>query len=104
MTYQTLKTNIERELLMVLILGLRHNNISKPRAKEVTKQLLKVLRGTDSTQEVLDNISRICQIFPELIDPYIKVAKKYEEEDVKERIDRVLNSLQNSDEPKIEVN
>lgn len=104
MTYKNLKTNLERELLMVLILGLRHHNISNERAKDVARNLLGVLKTKNSSEEVLESLAKICQTFPELIDPYIKVAKKYEEEDVKERISRVLVSLEYDVDIKMEVN
>lgn len=93
MTYQKLKTNIEKELLMVLIMGLRHDNISKARAKIISSVLLKVIKGSTSSDDVLDKFSKLCQVYPEMVDPYIKVAKKYEEEDKSERLSNLRINL-----------
>lgn len=97
MTYAKLKTNIERELLMVLIMGLRYKKISSIRAKEVSRKMLETLKTSSTSIEALDSISKICERYPELVEPYIKVAKKYEEEDKQQKLNGISFYLQSGD-------
>lgn len=89
MTYKTLKNDFEREMLTTLILGLKLKRIDSTRAQKISKGVMEVLKKSQESSELINKVSILCQEFPEIIEGYLKIARKYEDEMVKERMPQI---------------
>lgn len=81
MTYKKLRTDLERELLLTLIVGMKRNKISDKRAQMISKSFLQIMKSTDDKRELVNRVSILCQTYPEIVDGYLKTARKFEEEE-----------------------
>ena len=86
MTYETLKTDFEREMILMFVLLMRKNKISDLRARLISKAFLDVLKISNGCKEFLNNLSRICPQYPEIIEAFIKVSNNYENVSVKDKL------------------
>jgi hypothetical protein len=93
MTYKTLQTNFERELLFHLIFNMKKGKLTKERAQIVAKDFLEVLKSETSIDGFMGSISRKAQIYPEIRDAFLTIATEYEKENVKERLENVRHSF-----------
>ena len=93
MTYKALQTNFERELLFHLIFNMKKGNITKGQGQTVAKEFLEVLRSEANSEGFLNSISKKAQLYPEIREAFLIVAKEYETESVNEKILKVREVL-----------
>ena len=93
MTYKTLQTNFERELLFHLIFNLKKKKITKERGQIIAKEFLRVLHDSDSAVSFIEKISKISPYYMEIRETFLKVASEYEKENVEERLIKVREVL-----------
>lgn len=92
MTYQTLVTNFERELLFQIIYNMRQKKLSSERARKTAKDFLPVLRSKNA-EEFIESLSRLSRTSPEVMEAFIKTVKEYEKEKVIEELIKVRIGL-----------
>lgn len=93
MTYKTLQTNFERELLFHLIFNLKKKRITKAQGQKIAKEFLTILHEADSAKDFMDQISKIAPYHLEIRETFLKVAPEYEKEDVEERLSNIRQTL-----------
>ena len=86
MTYQTLQTNFEKELLFNLIFSLKRKKITKEQGQKIAKEFLRVLRTSEDAESFISEISKIAPYYLEIRETFLKVASQYEKENVQERL------------------
>lgn len=92
MTYKTLQTNFERELLFQIIYNMRLKKISYRRAKEVSKVFLPVLKS-EGIEEFIKELSVLSRNYPEIMEAFIITVRQYENEKVEEDLLKVRSKL-----------
>lgn len=75
-TLKDYKNDIERELMVKVILGLRHGNITKEKAQDIATEYLKLRESTD-IEQLFSNMSRLFNEYSEVLEVYLKTASKY---------------------------
>ncbi len=93
MTYKTLQTNFEKELLFHLIFSLKRKKITKDQGQKIAKEFLEVLRCADNPEDFLQGISKIAPYYLEIRESFLKVVPEYEKENVEERLINVRQIL-----------
>lgn len=93
MTYKTLKTNFEREILFQIIFKMKQKRMSTRRAQQIAKVVLQEIRKEPDEASFLKNIAKLSENYPEVMEAFIKSASEYEKEFQTERIASVQKSL-----------
>ncbi len=93
MTYKTLQTNFEKELLFHLIFSLKRKKIAKEQGQKIAKEFLEVLRNAENPESFLQEISKIAPYYIEIRESFLKVVPEYEEENVEEKLTNVRQIL-----------
>lgn len=93
MTYQTLQTNFERELLFHLIFNMKKGRITKARAQKVAKAFLQVLKKEQTIEGFMSSLSKEAQFYPEIREAFLTAIKEYEKEHVQENLEKVRQVL-----------
>jgi len=93
MTYQTLQTNFEKELLFNLIFNMKKKRITKERGQKVAKEFLKILKAEKDAQGFMDSMTKISPYYPEIRETFLKVAYEYENEKISENLTKVREIL-----------
>lgn len=93
MTYKTLKTNFEREILFQIIFNMKQKRMSTKKAKQIARVVLQEVRKEHDEASFLQNIAKLSESFPEVMEAFIKSASEYEKEFQTERIASVQKSL-----------
>ncbi len=93
MTYKTLQTNFERELLFHLIFNMKQGRTSSARAREIAKNFLDVLRTEQDAQGFMNSLSKKAEYYPEIRSAFLTVASEFEKEMVDENLERVRTIL-----------
>ncbi len=74
--FQEFKQDIERELMIKIIIGLRHGKISQSRAQKLAQEYLN-LTNASNADELFNNMSKIIERYSEILEVYIKTATEY---------------------------
>lgn len=85
MTFKTLKTNFERELLFQIIQNLRKDKLSHVQAQILAQNFLPILRS-ESSEEFIEKLSKLGQFHPEILEAFVITIKEYEIESQDERL------------------
>lgn len=93
MTYKTLQTNFERELLFHLIFSLKRKKITKEQGQKIAKEFLSVLRSANNPENFMEQIAKIAPYYLEIRETFLKVIPEYEEENVKDRLQNIRQTL-----------
>lgn len=93
MTFKTLKTNFERELLFQIITNLRRKKLSQKGASYIAKDVLLKIKEESTEESFLQSVSGLGEKYPEVMEAFIKSAYEYEKEFKAEKIEEVKNSL-----------
>ncbi len=93
MTYKSLQTNFERELLFHLIFNMKQGRTSSVRAQEIAKEFLAVLKNEESAGGFMEALSKKAEFYPEVREAFLTVAREYEKEMVDENLLKVRNLL-----------
>ena len=93
MTYKTLQTNFERELLFHLIFNMKQGRTSSARAREVARDFLSVLKNEHNAQGFMNSLAKKAEYYPEMRSAFLTVAAEYEKEMVDENLERVRSIL-----------
>lgn len=96
MELKTLQTNFERELLFQIISNLRHDKLTKSRAKNVAKAFLPTLKLNDAEEFILNN-AKLSEFYPEILEAFLVSVKKYEEETKLNKLNLVRVKLTGGD-------
>ena len=94
MTYKTLQTNFERELLFEIIFEMKQKSLTNKNAHLIAKAFMGVLKKVETKKEFLDEMSKIARYYPEIQRAFTKVAAEYEMEFRSEQIAKVQKTLQ----------
>lgn len=81
---QTLKQQLEREMMVKIIIGLRHGKLSQEKAQTLAREYLAVT-NTHSEEEMLSKLFLLIERYAEMLDVYVKVAAQFFAEQ-KERV------------------
>lgn len=95
---QTIKQQLEREMMVKIIIGLRHGKLSQEKAQVLAREYLAVT-NTHSEEEMLSKLFLLIERYAEMLDVYVKVASQFFA-DQKEKIlleARSLLAVQNYD-------
>lgn len=95
MTYKTLQTNFERELLLQVITGLRQKKFSNDYAKRIAKAFLPAL-NSENPDQFMDSLTKMSYRYPEIMNAFIPVAKDYEKEMVSVNLEKVRSEMEES--------
>ena len=95
MTYKTLQTNFERELLLHLITNMRKGSITTNKAKAVAKSFLEILKTEETIAGFMDHLSKVSQFYPEIREAFLIFASDYETENVRESLQNTRNTINN---------
>ncbi len=87
MTYKTLQTNFERELLFQIIQNLRHKKLTHEEAKIVAQRFMPVLKS-ETAQEFIESLAKLAQYHPEILEAFIKTIREYEKDEVANTLSR----------------
>lgn len=94
MTYNKLKTNFERELIVRVITNLRRKNISEVRAKKIAQVFLPTLKS-ESAEEFCEELSKLGRHYPEIMEAFIVTFTQYEKETVTTNLQRIRAEFEN---------
>lgn len=98
MTYKTLQTNFERELLFQIITLLRNKKITNVRSKQIAQVFLPML-SLSSADEFIEKLAKMSYNYPEIMEAFIIAVRMYEKENVSEGLAQVRNEIQISNQP-----
>jgi hypothetical protein len=93
MTYKTLQTNFERELLFHLIFNMKKGRITKARGQKVAKAFLQVLKTEQTIEGFINTLSKEAQFYPEIREAFLISVGVYEKENVQENLAKVRQIL-----------
>jgi hypothetical protein len=94
MTHKTLKTNFEREILFQIIFKMKQKRMSTKKAKQIARVVLPIVKKSTTNEEFLNDLSKLCSFYPEILDVYLSFYKDYEKEFKNEKLKSVLKSLE----------
>jgi hypothetical protein len=70
------KKDIERELMIKIIIGLRHGKITERKAEELAKEYMSLV-SVQSTEELFRGLSQKIEKHSEILEVYLKTATEY---------------------------
>lgn len=82
---QTMTTDVERDLLNVIIQNLKQNRIDIEEAKKLAKEFLSFLPMQDQ-KDLLEKLYKLSQDHVETKGMYLKYAKPYEEDEREKKL------------------
>lgn len=74
--FNDFKKDIERELMIKIIIGLRHGNISQAKAQRLAQEYLSVTNAENS-EELFTNMGKLVEKYSEILEVYLKTANEY---------------------------
>ncbi len=74
--FETYKKDIERELMVKIIMGLRHGSLSQKKAQTIAQEYL-VLMSAKNTDELFECMGKLIEKYAEMLEVYIKTASEY---------------------------
>jgi hypothetical protein len=74
--FNEFKKDIERELMIKIIMGLRYGKISQQKAEVLAKEYLELM-SVSNTDELFTDMSKLIEKYSEILDVYIKTATEY---------------------------
>lgn len=89
MTYKTLQTNFERELLFHLIFNMKKGRTSQARAQEIANEFLSVIKTEYEVTGFMNRLSKKAEFYPEIREAFLTVAKDYERDMVDKNLEKV---------------
>lgn len=75
-TLNEFKNDVERELMVKVIMGLRHGKISKEKAQSIAREYIK-LREAENSEQLFENMASLIIKYSEILDVYLKTASEY---------------------------
>lgn len=89
---QIITKDVKRDVLVFIVLKLKHGQMSKLRAKILAKEVVGACRELDA-QNLFKNLFAITKEYPEINDIYIKNAKSFDKAYVEENLNRISSEL-----------
>lgn len=74
--FQDFKNDIERELMVKIIMGLRYGSISQVKAQNLAQEYLTIMTAVN-TDELFSNMGKIIEKYSEVLEIYLKTAAEY---------------------------
>jgi len=87
--FEQFKKDFKRDVFIKVIINLKHGRVTKSSSKEVAKAVLDAFR-LDQPRKVFEQINRITQDHPEILDAFIKRGNEYDTRHVNEQIPQIL--------------
>jgi len=91
---QTITTDVEKELLEVIIQNLKKHSLHVPEAKQLAREFLSLLPLQDK-KDLLDKLYNFSQKHGETKGVYLKYAKPMEEEERQKKLELISQHIQN---------
>jgi len=91
---QTITTNVENDLLEIIIQNTEQNKIDPDEARKVAKEFLSFLPLQDQ-QDLLEKLNKLSRDHGETKSLYLKYAKPYEEEERHRKLSLMSEHLKN---------
>jgi len=92
MELKTLQTNFERELLFQIIYKMRHNKLTRVRARKVAKAFLPTLKF-NSAEEFIAKNATLSEFYPEILEAFLVTVNDYEKETKGKNLIQIRNKL-----------
>ncbi|HRN96135.1 MAG TPA: hypothetical protein PLD54_01675 [Candidatus Levybacteria bacterium] len=74
--FEEFKKDIERELMVKIIMGLRYGKISQSKAETLAQEYLELME-VSNTDELFTNMSKLIERYSEMLEVYLKTATEY---------------------------
>lgn len=74
--FNDFKRDIERELMIKIIIGLRHGKISQAKAQKLAQEYLVIMKAVNS-DELFTNMGKLVGMYSEILEVYLKTANEY---------------------------
>lgn len=92
MTYKTLQTTFERELLYHIITNVRERRLTGTGAKEIAGSFLPLLNSV-TVEEFIEKLSKLSRSHNEIREAFIVTVSKYEKEELTKKLIEVRSEL-----------
>ena len=89
---QIIIKGIKRDVLLSIVLKLRHSEISHFRAKLLAKEVINVCKEAD-VEKLFKNLYEVTKAYPEVNDVYIKNLQNYDRVFVEDGLSKISNEL-----------
>lgn len=74
--FEQFKKDVERELMVKIIMGLRHGRISQRKAEILAQEYLQI-SSVSNTDELFRQMSQLIEQYSEMLEVYLKTATEY---------------------------
>lgn len=89
---QIIIKGIKRDVLLSIVLKLRHSEISHLRAKLLVKEVINVCRE-ENVEKLFKDLFEVTKAYPEVNDIYIKNLQNYDRVFVEDGLSKISNEL-----------
>ena len=87
--FEQFKKDFKRDLLIKVVIGLKHGQTSKDKSAEIARNILEVFRNGEPAV-VFQGINKLAETHPYILDIFIKRANEYDQRFVDEKIPQIL--------------
>lgn len=94
--FQIFKKDMQRDLLIHIVVSLKHGGMSHGAAKNLSQEIVEVFKNTKETP-VYEAFFKISKKHPEIMDIFIKNANAYEQRKRIEDVPAIISFIEQND-------
>ena len=86
--FETFKKDFKRDLLIQIVINMKHGKTNKTGSKELAREVLEIFREGHSRQ-VFERINKLTETHPEILDIFIKRGYEFDSREKTEKIEQI---------------
>jgi hypothetical protein len=86
--FEQFKKDFKRDLLIQIVINMRHGKTGKASSSELAREVLKIFREGQAKQ-VFERINKLAETHPEILDIFIKRGYEFDSREKDQRLEQI---------------
>lgn len=86
--FELFKKDFKRDLLIQIVINMKHGQVSKASSSELAQEVLKIFREARAKQ-VFGRINKLAETHPEILDIFIKRGYEFDSREKDQRLEQI---------------